>query len=434
MTLYNNITRYIFFILFLMAATIAKADGRDGVDNTTVCDSDTIMLPKTLQEKIDSILGYNYSHTVYKTVTKRGRHRRYRTVTEKAKASIPLTAGCCVYNLSADSVVYGYNEEKMMTPASTQKMFVATAMLEKFGSKFSFDTKVMTDAVIRKDSVGRKYLDGDIFIHGGCDPLFDSSYPDSICHAISRLGVDSINGRIISYRTARYNHIQLKEEKIASIVAKGLLADSIHFTSEQPWGTTTFYEDLNCRQMIIKLSTPLDKVLTRMMKRSNNNCAEAVLLSLVPDDDQWDYDDCCDVVRKTLSKVLANVGDRHVLDEVYDIHDGSGLSHSNKTTAKTQVALLRYIYNKYDLYNALRNYLPIAGIDGTLSKRMKDSNAYSRVRAKTGTVNKVQTLCGFASAMDGDIIAFSILIGNCSDQSLGRRIQDNICELLVDME
>ena len=438
MSLYNNIIRYILAILLAVlpcASTLAQVDNAVVADGGEAADeSDSLYIPKTLQQKIDSILCSEYQSVSYRTTTVRGRNGRRKTIRQKTKVANPLTAGCCVYNLSADSIIYEHNEEQMMTPASTQKVFVATAMLEKYGINYTFNTKVMTDGSIREDSLGRFFLDGDIIVHGGTDPLFGKEYTDSIYRAIKKIGVDSIAGRILVYESPRYDHIKLHEEDVAPLLAKKLMADSICFADEKPWATTKDVSVLSCRNTILKISTTLDQVLKPMMKKSNNNCAQAMLLNLMPDDARWDYQSCCDVVRSTITRILSRVNDQHDLQEVYNIIDGSGLSHSNKTTAQTQVDLLRYIYRKSSLYQTLREYLPIAGVDGTLSKRMTQGKAYNNVRAKTGTVNKVKTLCGYLSAANNDLIAFSILIGNNNDERLAVRMQNSICELLANME
>lgn len=56
--------------------------------------------------------------------------------------------------------------------------------------------------------------------------------------------------------------------------------------------------------------------------------------------------------------------------------------------------MLRYAYQNDNIYNHLNQALPIAGVDGTLKKRMKGSLASGNVRAKTGTVTGISSLAG----------------------------------------
>ena len=57
------------------------------------------------------------------------------------------------------------------------------------------------------------------------------------------------------------------------------------------------------------------------------------------------------------------------------VADGSGLSLYNYATAEIEVMMLRYAFNNNDIYPYLYESLPIAGIDGTLRKRMRNSKA-----------------------------------------------------------
>jgi D-alanyl-D-alanine carboxypeptidase/D-alanyl-D-alanine-endopeptidase (penicillin-binding protein 4) len=62
-----------------------------------------------------------------------------------------------------------------------------------------------------------------------------------------------------------------------------------------------------------------------------------------------------------------------------------------------------------DLY---RSSLPVAGEDGTLSDRMKETPAAGRIFAKTGTIEHVVALSGYATTVRGVHLIFSILANN----------------------
>lgn len=110
--------------------------------------------------------------------------------------------------------------------------------------------------------------------------------------------------------------------------------------------------------------------------------------------------------------------------------DGSGLSHLNRVTPKQITLLLRYMYNS-DYFASFFNSLPIAGIDGTLSKRMKNTRAENLLRAKTGYISFARSLSGYAFTFDGVPIAFSLLVNNFNvPVKLAENIQDTICVLI----
>lgn len=75
--------------------------------------------------------------------------------------------------------------------------------------------------------------------------------------------------------------------------------------------------------------------------------------------------------------------------------DGSGLSRNNLVTPRATAALLAWVL-KQPWAEDYISTLAVAGQDGTLEDRMKKSSAFGRVRAKTGTLNGVNGLAGFA--------------------------------------
>lgn len=101
------------------------------------------------------------------------------------------------------------------------------------------------------------------------------------------------------------------------------------------------------------------------------------------------------------------------LGENLNIVDGSGLSPKNKVTTEILLKFLEYFtYQNY--FYSLYDSLPIAGVDGTLSSRMKNSVVEGLVRAKTGTRNGQYQLSGYIPQLTTDgkviqLIPFAIL-------------------------
>src|ERR1700749_3051650 len=54
--------------------------------------------------------------------------------------------------------------------------------------------------------------------------------------------------------------------------------------------------------------------------------------------------------------------------------------------------------------------LPLAGVDGTLRRRMKDTPAAQNVHAKTGTLRWANSLSGFVTTAAGEHLAFSLML------------------------
>jgi D-alanyl-D-alanine carboxypeptidase/D-alanyl-D-alanine-endopeptidase (penicillin-binding protein 4) len=88
--------------------------------------------------------------------------------------------------------------------------------------------------------------------------------------------------------------------------------------------------------------------------------------------------------------------------------DGSGLSREDLVTPRAIVALLEYA-SRQSWGELFRSTLPIAGEDGTLADRMKATPADGRIQAKTGTLEHVNALSGYATSVGGAHLVFSFL-------------------------
>ena len=363
--------------------------------------------------------------------SKNGRNSR-----NKKNNNNNITIGCCIYDLTADSTLFEHNADRMMIPASTQKLYTATAMLTTYGEDFTFQTSITTNGEEAMDTLGNIFLKGDIYINTNCDPTLTAEGARAIKDKIIAMGYDSIDGGIILCINEKTQHIRLAEDNFAPQVAKLLASDTVKFSSTLTWGKENTTEKGMYPLGFIR--TPLMKVMNRMLKSSDNIYAESMLLNLVKNDDNWSYDGCKDIVRKMVEKICTNYRPDMLSGSLstyyYNIADGSGLSRSNKTTAQSQVDLLRYVYHNKNIFQLLYDNMPIAGVDGTLGHRMTDGMAHNNVHAKTGTLNGVSTLSGYLTATNGHDIAFSILINNCYDKTFARSLQNKICEVLSKIE
>lgn len=153
------------------------------------------------------------------------------------------------------------------------------------------------------------------------------------------------------------------------------------------------------------ISPPLSEILRLLNKPSDNLIAEVLLKTLGAE-------------RK--GKGSASAGEQVELDflkkigadiTAISISDGSGLSRHNLISPRNLVTILKYMYNHKHSKVYLES-LPIAGVDGTLRKRMKGTPAEGNVRAKTGYVGRVCTLSGFVTTKAGEPLVFSIMFNH----------------------
>jgi D-alanyl-D-alanine carboxypeptidase/D-alanyl-D-alanine-endopeptidase (penicillin-binding protein 4) len=110
--------------------------------------------------------------------------------------------------------------------------------------------------------------------------------------------------------------------------------------------------------------------------------------------------------------------------------DGSGLSRYDMLTPVAVARLLGAVQKIKD-GDALYNALPIAGVDGTLKKRMLGTAAVGNVRAKTGTFSIANCLSGYVTTKDGNRLAVSILTNFVPDGELARNWEGKVFATLA---
>ncbi|MFY0545407.1 D-alanyl-D-alanine carboxypeptidase/D-alanyl-D-alanine endopeptidase [Brevibacillus sp. H7] len=171
------------------------------------------------------------------------------------------------------------------------------------------------------------------------------------------------------------------------------------------------------------LSQPLADILMELNKESDNFYAEMLLKTLgATQKGQGSAEAGSEVVAEVLRQAGVETG--------YRQKDGSGLSRFNLITAGQMVNLLAYVQEK-DYGETLEKTLPIAGVDGTLKSRLKNTPAENNLTAKTGSMGGVNSLSGYITAKNGDKLAFSILINGIYKSKYARDLQDKIAILLA---
>ena len=138
-------------------------------------------------------------------------------------------------------------------------------------------------------------------------------------------------------------------------------------------------------------------------KRSDNFLAEHVFKAV----GAWcgDHNNTATRAKKALLETLDSFDIRR-LD--CSFNDGSGLSRRNRASASTEVSLLRSIAEQpYAAEYA--STLAIAGVDGTLRGRMKQTPAEGNLVGKTGTLRNVSALAGYVKTRDGEPLVFSFI-------------------------
>lgn len=112
--------------------------------------------------------------------------------------------------------------------------------------------------------------------------------------------------------------------------------------------------------------------------------------------------------------------------------DGSGLSRGDLLTPQSVLQLLAYAQHQ-PWGSDFMATLPVAGQDGTLENRMRGTPAAGRVHAKTGLVEHVNSLSGYATTRRGAHLLFSIFGNNTGIKGAdGANAVDSICVAMVE--
>ncbi|MCX8090929.1 MAG: D-alanyl-D-alanine carboxypeptidase/D-alanyl-D-alanine-endopeptidase [Verrucomicrobiae bacterium] len=128
-----------------------------------------------------------------------------------------------------------------------------------------------------------------------------------------------------------------------------------------------------------------------------------------------------------LETFLARVG---IARNEARFEEGSGLSRNNLATPNAIIQLLQFM-DRHAEAEAWRDALPIAGVDGTLRNRMKDTPAAGNVRAKTGTLRWANALSGYLTSAAGERLAFALVLNRYVPPDAERTARAEIDKITV---
>ncbi len=389
-------------------ATLEETDTAD-VDTLFASDDDQLPWPQNVLARIEKIFD---GTTIFNT----------------------SMVGMKIYDLTADSTLYEKNARQLMRPASTLKMMVAVTALDRLGEDYKLKTRLSYTGEV--DSVR---LDGNVYIKGGFDPTTDNGDVAEFADSIKALGIDTIHGNVVLDLTMKDEDklgegwcwdddnpvlsplLAGRKNRFGDVLMKRLRQLGIYVTGYCREGEVPS----TARTLLCK-ETPIETVMRRQLKRSDNLYSEAIFYQLAADV-AGRHTASARHGRQAVNNIISRLGFK---TSAYYIADGSGLSLYNYVSPELEVEFLKYAYRHERIYNNLLPCLPIAGEDGTLAKRMRKGPAHGNVKAKTGTVTGVSALAGYLTAKNGHVICFSIINMGIRHASSGRNFQDKICQAL----
>ena len=352
----------------------------------------------------------------------------------------PLTEttqlGLMVWDLTDDRPIFSSDHRQLLRPASTMKLLTAITALDQLGVDYNFTTRLYTSG----ERVGRVFH-GDVCCVGGMDPLFSFDDMRSFVDALKTTGIDSLCGRIVTdvsmKDTLKWGEGWCWDDKNPTLTPllvgrKDNFAPSLASLCEDAGIAVMndFYVKADLPKdavLVAERRTPLTLVLQQMMKDSDNLFAESVFYQVAASSGHRPAR-AIDAIRQERA-LMERAG---LESKQYRLADGSGLSLYNYLSAEAEVYLLRYAYRNKRIFNTLYEVLPIAGVDGTLKKRMKGTAAAANVRAKTGTLTGVITLSGYATASNGHLLCFAIMNQGTLKAADARNFQDQVCQIICE--
>ncbi len=349
------------------------------------------------------------------------------------------TLGICVWDETAGKLLYAYNADSLMSPASNMKMLTCVTALRRLGPNYHFRSGAYMNGTVKSDT-----LRGDIGLKFDHDPWFTT---DSLSHLVGMLaksGVKAVKGKVYvdaaitepieheehwtmgDLKVRKFGVLHRGSKRLVAEIKYALRSKGIHVADSQivekpmPKGM----------KRVGEITTPLLSPVMRALLNSSNESAESIYYPLagmfLKDNDFRSAGNI--VVRRFIDKEL------HVNpDSVAVVHDGCGLCIHDKVTPRLLVRLFHYSYAHKYIYNVLRAYLPVSGETGTLHRRMTKPAVKGRIQAKTGTLtreNGLTSLAGYAHTKSGHMLTFAI-IQNGLPVADARLWQDKFCTEMV---
>jgi serine-type D-Ala-D-Ala carboxypeptidase/endopeptidase (penicillin-binding protein 4) len=339
-------------------------------------------------------------------------------------------AGAYVVDLDSGATLYSRAPDVPRMPASVNKLYTTSAVLERYGAEGQLDTEVLGDSHV--DDFG--VVSGNLYLRGGGDPSFSRAETRGLARVLAGSGLTEVDGRVIGDES-RFDSFRggpASNFGVSSWVGplSGLpfnhgytLAKRARFQRTPPlYAAQIFTRELKRAGVTVRRAaragvapegavllgewaSPRMSVLVRHTNRpSDNYMAETLLKALGAD---------FGGAGTTAAGVRVAVAHAAEYGAEPTMVDGSGLSRRNYTTPRDVVELLVGM-DRGELAEPMLISLSVAGQSGTLADRMRGTAAQGRCRGKTGTLNGVSNLAGICRSRSGARTAFAVMMSNIS--------------------
>jgi D-alanyl-D-alanine carboxypeptidase/D-alanyl-D-alanine-endopeptidase (penicillin-binding protein 4) len=333
-----------------------------------------------------------------------------------AKASDAIAAAE-VYSISTGEVLYSRDCHRPLIPASNTKLVTSATALEMLGADYRFHTAVYGNM---ETGIGGT-VDGDLILRGDADPGLSNAYLATLANQLWKAGIRRVSGKVLATGPVGSGDVNFTAAQTAEAFYKRLGEVGILVGGD--WGAIKTVPH-GALKLVGHESRPIKETIRLMNKPSDNQIANSLMRTLIVK---------VGAQKERPLSFVAHFWQQRGLDVTgVCLYDGSGLSRGNRVTPAFLIGLLEYMHDESAHAEAFAASLPIAGCDGTLAHRMRDTCAESNVQAKTGWLTGVCCLSGYAETRDGEPLAFSLMFnGFDCDANVFRRLQDQVCVKLT---
>ena len=322
----------------------------------------------------------------------------------------PGRTAAVAVDVRTGATVYSSNPDRALLPASVEKLPVTLAALRLLTPSYRFRTEVVGNG----QPAGRRW-EGNLDLVGHGDPTLAPSDLEALARDIATSGIRHVTGRVVgdeSYFDARRDapgwkssYVGIESRPLSALSVEGVVFAGVNGSAKA--AARAFTEALERRGVTVQgmpttgrapadalplavdYSDPLIEVVRHMNRESDNFVSELLLKELgVVGAGRGTTAAGVRVVRTEL--VAAGISVSGVR-----IADGSGLSRRDRLTADALVGVLRAGADDPAIRGAFVTSLSVAGISGTLERRLERRPTRGQVIGKTGTTNVACALAGF---------------------------------------
>jgi D-alanyl-D-alanine carboxypeptidase/D-alanyl-D-alanine-endopeptidase (penicillin-binding protein 4) len=351
-----------------------------------------------------------------------------------------------VRDLDTGRELYALRATTARLPASVEKLYTTATTLLRLGPGTTLDTRAVSDGGV--DAAG--VLHGDLVLVGGGDPFFGAQPAARLAAAVKASGIARIDGAVIGdesgFDALRSGCCSGYDPDLGGVLSalaydRGLLGSAIELDAAR-FAAARFADQLRtvgvrssgvpragiapraAVEIASKPSIDIGTMIGLVNVPSNNFAAEMMLKALGRRAGTTGSTlGGAAVVRRT----LGTIGLRP------QVVDGSGLSRTDRTTARDVVGLLDRM-DDADIGDTFRASLAIAGRTGTVRNRLRHTAAFGRCRLKTGTLRDVSALAGYCRTRGERNIAFALLMNRVRNLGAAHAIQDHIAAAIARLD